>query len=470
MSNGKNRLISLLLSFVVAAALIPTVALADDDGSIGAPAESGTEESGNPTETETEDAAEPAADPKPAVDPEKAETINWYINLNGKMPDTLETGVSGRPTDDFTTALHDNSSGTKLISTDDAAWDAWLDGTTEITDADGSVKTVNNRDYATTFNGVNAVSGDSTTEVSQVIKGLLAQLVTDPLTDQETLQAVKDYLNKNGKQIATINGEYVDNRMLEQVDADGKPIYYNVIWYVVKLAEGVAGNPNPWHVDGVLTANTEAITDATTVTLQYVLLPGDATPDQALPYDGNVVRYLKPDENIDAVTVTTGTDENTGKTYSTTDFELDGKTYTFQGWFTDPELQTAAPDSFQLLQNTTLYGRWTLVTSGNEGGGPVAPVNPDPDPTPDPDPDPDPTPAPTPVPVPNNDITVLPEEDVPLAELPVEDVPATELPDEDTPLAAVPKTGDDALLYELTALAVGCGFLYLVKKRKDETV
>ena len=61
----------------------------------------------------------------------------------------------------------------------------------------------------------------------------------------------------------------------------------------------------------------------------------------------------------------------------------------------------------------------------------------------------------------------IPDEDVPLVENPF-DNEEVEIPDMDVPLAAVPKTGDNSLLWRLTALLSTGGLLGfgLGKKKK----
>jgi hypothetical protein len=143
--------------------------------------------------------------------------------------------------------------------------------------------------------------------------------------------------------------------LLKEYDEDGNPVFYDIEWYTLKKAES-SSDPNPWHIDGNIIANMDAIKNYNSITLQYILLDGDLNPEDTLPYSGDIVYYTKSEEGKE---ITIGYDESTRQFYSTEDKVIDGITYKFSGWSTDEEQTNILTDStYKLISNTTLYGKW----------------------------------------------------------------------------------------------------------------
>jgi hypothetical protein len=424
------------------------------------------------------------------------ETINWYVNVNGEILDNSADGVDGRPVSDFTGALSDSNS---QISIDEENWNNWLEATTEVS-INEETSVVSNSDYLSSYNGAPAIIGNSSqnsSEVSQVIEGLVDTIVENPLSKQDAIEAVQSYLEN--KTIITLNGEYVDKDLLKEVDENGNPIFYDIEWYTLKKAES-SSDPNPWHVDGNIIANMDAIKNYASVTLQYILLDGDLNLNEcgSIPYNGDIIYYDKTKTHE----IVVGYDETTKQFYSVEDKIVGGITYKFSGWSTDEAQNDVLVDSvYQLMSNTIMYGKW--IAQIEEVEEPSMPSTPDETeeiiipivpviiaPALTPEPEPSPTPEPTPESsiadkeVPNEDEEETPTEEIEVKEEtgeeekeiteeindPTVDTTAaitTAIVNEEILLANVPNTGDSILVYIALGITAGLEIIFLIPLLKE---
>lgn len=163
--------------------------------------------------------------------------------------------------------------------------------------------------------------------------------------------------------------------------------------------------------------------------------------------------------------------------------------YTFEGWYADEACTTLLSNEATYIpttpeggwvNGTTYYAKFVKV----EDTTPVDPT-PAPDPTPsdkkdntsssDDDNDDDDDYTPSTSDDNDDDVIDIDDGDTPSSDLPDEEIPTEEEPidveDEDVPMADVPKTGDNSVLYLMSAVGSGFGglaALFLTNKKKEK--